>query len=255
MDLVKPDPVTGQVTAAPSFARAYTKTQIELIKDYRVAGQVVEDLGWLQDPNLITQYDMRGPGDDRDFRRWAAQRVIDGTGRPLDGRPLPAGTPLRIDDASTIPTPMTRRRIAQSLPVGVRAIDSLCTVGRGQRVGIFGGSGVGKSTLLGMIARGTAADVTVLALIGERGREVREFIEDDLGPEGLARSVVVVATSDEPALVRRQAAYTTLAIAEYFRDQGKDVLLLMDSVTRFALAQREIGLSAGEPPNMRCQTA
>jgi FliI/YscN family ATPase len=181
-------------------------------------------------------------------------RVIDGTGRPLDGRPLPAGAPLRIDDASTIPTPMTRRRIAQALPVGVRAIDSLCTVGRGQRVGIFGGSGVGKSTLLGMIARGTAADITVLALIGERGREVREFIEDDLGPGALERCVVVVATSDQPPLIRLRASFLAARLAEYYADEGRDVMLMFDSLTRLAMAQRDVGLAAGEPPTARGYT-
>ena len=149
------------------------------------------------------------------------------------------------------PHPLTRRMIDTQLPLGVRAIDTLMPCGRGQRMGIFAGSGVGKSTLLSMIARGTEAPVTVLALVGERGREVREFIENDLGPEGLARSVVVVSTSDEPALVRLRAAFTATRIAEWFRDQGLDVLLLMDSLTRFAMAQREVGLSAGEPPATR----
>jgi flagellum-specific ATP synthase len=141
--------------------------------------------------------------------------------------------------------------IRASLPLGVRTLDTLITCGRGQRMGIFAGSGVGKSTLLSMITRGTEASVTVLALVGERGREVREFIENDLGPAGLQRAVVVVATSDEPALVRLRAAFTATRIAEWFRDQGQDVLLLMDSLTRFAMAQREIGLSAGEPPATR----
>jgi flagellum-specific ATP synthase len=141
--------------------------------------------------------------------------------------------------------------IDEALPLGVRALDTLVPCGRGQRMGIFAGSGVGKSTLLSMITRGTEASVTVLALVGERGREVREFIENDLGPEGLARAVVVVATSDEPALVRLRAAFTATRIAEHFRDQGLDVLLLMDSLTRFAMAQREVGLSAGEPPATR----
>jgi flagellum-specific ATP synthase len=141
--------------------------------------------------------------------------------------------------------------IEESLPLGVRALDTLVPCGRGQRMGIFAGSGVGKSTLLSMITRGTAADVTVLALVGERGREVREFIVNDLGPEGLARAVVVVATSDAPPLVRLRAAFTATRIAEHFRDEGNDVLLLMDSLTRFAMAQREVGLSAGEPPATR----
>ena len=149
------------------------------------------------------------------------------------------------------PDPMSREIISEVLPLGVKAVDGLITVGKGQRIGIFAGSGVGKSTLMGMFARNTKADVNVIALIGERGREVREFIERDLGPEGMERSVVVVATSDKPALERNKAAKTATAIAEYFRDQGKDVLLMMDSLTRFSMAQREIGLASGEPPVTR----
>ena len=146
---------------------------------------------------------------------------------------------------------MSRRIIDEVLPLGVKAVDGLITVGKGQRIGIFAGSGVGKSTLLGMFARNTKADINVIALIGERGREVREFVERDLGEEGMKRSVVVVATSDKPALIRNKAAKTATAIAEYFRDQGKDVLLMMDSLTRFSMAQREIGLASGEPPVTR----
>ena len=149
------------------------------------------------------------------------------------------------------PDPMDREIISQVLPLGVKAVDGLLTVGKGQRIGIFAGSGVGKSTLLGMFARNTKADINVIALIGERGREVREFVERDLGPEGMARSVLIVATSDKPALIRNKAAKTATAIAEYFRDQGKDVLLMMDSLTRFSMAQREIGLASGEPPVTR----
>jgi len=152
------------------------------------------------------------------------------------------------------PAPLTRERISEKMAVGVRAIDSLLTLGRGQRVGIMAGSGVGKSTLLGMIARNTEADINVIALIGERGREVKEFIERDLGEEGLKRSVVVVATSDQPALVRVKGAMTATAVAEYFRDQGKHVMLMMDSVTRFAMGQREVGLTIGEPPATRGYT-
>jgi flagellum-specific ATP synthase len=152
------------------------------------------------------------------------------------------------------PDPLSRPSIGRPLSLGVRAIDSLTPCGRGQRLGIFAGSGVGKSTLLGMMARGTAADVNVIALVGERGREVGEFIERDLGPEGLARSVLIVATSDQPALVRIKAALTATAIAEYFRDAGHDVLLMMDSVTRLATAQREVGLAVGEPPTTRGYT-
>ncbi len=177
-------------------------------------------------------------------------RVIDGLGRPLDG----LGAVDADADYPLYPpplNPLARQPIVAPIGTGVRAIDAVMTAGRGQRLGLFGGSGVGKSTLLGMMARSTAADVAVIALVGERGREVRSFIEHDLGPEGLRRSVVVVSTSDNPALVRMRAAYTSTAIAEYFRDQGLNVLLMMDSVTRFAMAQREIGLAAGEPPTAK----
>ncbi len=177
-------------------------------------------------------------------------RVIDALGRPLDD----AG-PLRIDGVSPLYppplNPMDRDPVVAPLATGVRAIDALLTCGRGQRIGLFGGSGVGKSTLLGMLTRGTAADVIVMALVGERGREVRSFIEHDLGAEGRKRSVVVVSTSDNPPLLRMRAAYSATAIAEFFRDQGLNVLLLMDSVTRFAMAQREVGLAAGEPPTTK----
>ena len=180
-------------------------------------------------------------------------RVLDGLGNVLDAGPSLAGDtyyPL----VATPPHPLSRPRIDQVLSTGVRTIDSLLTVGTGQRLGIFAGSGVGKSTLLGMIARNSQADVNVIGLIGERGREVVEFIERDLGPEGLARSVVVVATSDQPALVRLKGAFVATAIAEYFRDQGQNVLLMVDSLTRFAMAQREVGLAIGEPPTSRGYT-
>lgn len=177
-------------------------------------------------------------------------RVLDGLGRPIDGKgPLTGAVPVSLDHAP--PSIMGRDRIDSPLPLGVRALDTLVSAGRGQRVGLFAGSGVGKSSLLSMIARGTEAEVTVIALVGERGREVREFIEDDLGPEGLARSVVVVSTSDQPAMARIRAAYTATRIAEAFRDDGAHAILMMDSLTRVAMAQREIGLSAGEPPATR----
>lgn len=177
-------------------------------------------------------------------------RVLDGLGRPIDGKgPLTGAVPVSLDHAP--PSIMGRDRIDSPLPLGVRALDTLVSVGRGQRVGLFAGSGVGKSSLLSMIARGTEAEVTVIALVGERGREVREFIEDDLGPDGLARSVVVVSTSDQPAMARIRAAYTATRIAEAFRDDGAHAILMMDSLTRVAMAQREIGLSAGEPPATR----
>lgn len=176
-------------------------------------------------------------------------RTLDGLGMPTDGFDLHRGMSYPIE--ALPPDPMSRKIIDEVLSLGVKAVDGLLTVGKGQRIGIFAGSGVGKSTLLGMFARNTKADINVIALIGERGREVREFIERDLGEEGMKRSVVVVATSDKPALERNKAAKTATAIAEYFRDRGKDVLLMMDSLTRFSMAQREIGLASGEPPVSR----
>jgi flagellum-specific ATP synthase len=180
-------------------------------------------------------------------------RVLDGLGRPVDGLPAPVLQGRRSIDAPP-PDILGRPTIRSPLPLGVRAIDTLMPCGSGQRMGIFAGSGVGKSTLLGMMARGSSSDVNVIALVGERGREVREFIEHDLGPEGLARSVLVVATSDQPALVRCKAAVVAATSAEFFRDRGADVLLMMDSVTRLATAQREVGLAIGEPPATRGYT-
>jgi type III secretion protein N (ATPase) len=174
-------------------------------------------------------------------------RVLDGLGRPIDGRPLPGGLEEWPIDGPP-PAPLRRRRITRALPLGIRSLDGLLTVGEGQRVGLFAGSGVGKSTLLGQIARGARCDVAVVALVGERGREVGEFIDDCLGPEGLRRSVVVAATSDAPALLRLKAAHSATAVAEWFASRGASVLLLVDSVTRYARAQREVGLAAGEPP-------
>jgi flagellum-specific ATP synthase len=180
-------------------------------------------------------------------------RVLDGLGRPIDGL-----GPLRTNKTYSTKVrkinPLTRRRIKDALIMGVRSIDSFATVGKGQRLGVFSGSGVGKSTVLGMIARNTSADMNVIALIGERGREVREFIENSLGEEGLSRSVVVVATSDQPSLVKIKAAHVATSIAEYFRDGGRDVLFMLDSITRIAMAQREVGLAIGEPPATRGYT-
>ncbi|WP_310603696.1 flagellar protein export ATPase FliI [Anaerosporobacter sp.] len=176
-------------------------------------------------------------------------KTLDGLGIPIDGTEL--HTTMSYPVAAEPPDPLKRKLIDSVLSLGVKAVDGLLTVGKGQRIGIFAGSGVGKSTLLGMFARNTKADINVIALIGERGREVREFIERDLGEEGMRRSIIVVATSDKPALIRNKAAKTATAIAEYFRDQGKDVLLMMDSLTRFSMAQREIGLASGEPPVSR----
>ncbi|MDC3416395.1 flagellar protein export ATPase FliI [Aquibacillus salsiterrae] len=180
-------------------------------------------------------------------------KVIDPLGVPLDHSPLPTGLSSYPSDQQP-PNPMERPTINEPLEVGVKAIDTMLTVGKGQRVGIFAGSGVGKSTLLGMIARNSSADINVIALIGERGREVREFLEKDLGEEGLKRSIIVVATSDQPALMRIKGAYTATAISEYFRDQGLQVNLMMDSVTRVAMAQREVGLATGEPPTTKGYT-
>ena len=179
-------------------------------------------------------------------------KVVDWQAKPIDKEEIFCTHQIPIDN--TAPNPLTRNRIASPLELGVRAIDGMLTVGKGQRIGIFAGSGVGKSTLMGMIARNALSDINIIALIGERGREVREFIENDLKAEGLKRSIVVVATSDQPALMRLKAAMTATALAEYFREQGKDVLLMMDSLTRFSMAQREIGLAIGEPPVSRGYT-
>ncbi len=181
-------------------------------------------------------------------------RVVNAMGEPLDGKgPLPDG-PMLYPFRNAPPPAHARKRVGAPLDLGVRAINTFLTCCRGQRMGIFAGSGVGKSVLLSMLAKNTDAGVSIIGLVGERGREVQEFLQDDLGEEGMKRAVVVVATSDEPALMRRQAAYTTLALAEYFRDEGKDVLCMIDSITRFAMAQREVGLSAGEPPTAKGYT-
>ena len=179
-------------------------------------------------------------------------KILDGLGNPLEGEGIFQGEEYPLENQP--PDPLKRKRITEILPTGVRAIDGFLTVGEGQRIGIFAGSGVGKSTTLGMIAREAEADINVISLIGERGREVLEFIEKDLGPEGMKKSVVICATSDKPALIRIKGALTATAIAEYFRDKGKKVILMMDSVTRFAMAQREVGLAIGEPPAQKGYT-
>ena len=221
---------------------------------------LAEVVGFRNGRNLLMPYeDVEGIGPGSSVENTGAplkvrvdesllSHTLDGLGRPNEEMVL-SGEEYSAE--AKPPDPMSRKIISEVLPLGVKAVDGLITVGKGQRIGIFAGSGVGKSTLMGMFARNTKADINVIALIGERGREVREFIERDLGPEGMKRSVVVVATSDKPALERKKAAQTATAIAEYFRDQGKDVLLMMDSMTRFSMAQREIGLASGEPPVSR----
>lgn len=265
---VDPLPVTGRVVRTVGLLvesrgpRASVGDLCDLLREDGTRGLSLEVVGFreghLQTVPLGSTSGIR-PGDRIVARRGAAAvavgdallgRVVDGLGQPLDGR----GPIEGVDTYPLQPpplNPLARDPIVAPLATGVRAIDALLTCGRGQRVGLFGGSGVGKSTLLGMMARGTAADVSVIALVGERGREVRSFLEHDLGAEGLARSVVVVSTSDNPPLVRLRAAYAATSAAEYFRDQGKNVLLMMDSVTRFAMAQREVGLAAGEPPTAK----
>lgn len=232
-------PASGSDTSGPSLAEVVGfKNGMNLLMPYEQVsgigpGSIVENSGH----PLTVRVDDSLLG-----------KTLDGLGKPNDGSEL-VGAEYSVEAGA--PDPMSRKIISDILPLGVKAVDGLITIGKGQRIGIFAGSGVGKSTLMGMFARNTKADINVIALIGERGREVREFIERDLGPEGMRRSVVVVATSDKPALERKKAAQTATAIAEYFRDQGKDVLLMMDSMTRFCMAQREIGLASGEPPVSR----
>ena len=221
-----------------------------LIRSNSAAGVVkAEVVGFRDDRVLLMPYDNVEP-----LQVPVSEELLgltlDGVGEPMNADSLGADCAHYSVEAAP-PDPLSRKIIDEVLTLGVKAVDGLLTIGKGQRIGIFAGSGVGKSTLMGMFARNTKADINVIALIGERGREVREFIERDLGEEGMRRSVVVVATSDKPALIRKKAAQTATAIAEYFRDQGKDVLLMMDSLTRFSMAQREIGLASGEPPVSR----
>jgi flagellum-specific ATP synthase len=204
----------------------------------------LEDIGGVRQGNIVTS---RAKQRNLTVGNGLLGRVIDGLGRPIDGKGPLVGDVTRPVDNISVP-PLTRKMISEPLSLGIRSIDGMLTCGRGQRVGIFAGSGVGKSVLLGEIANSTEAEINVVALVGERGREVREFIEEDLGPEGLARSVIVVSTSDSAPVQRVRASFVAVTIAEYFRDQGKDVLFMMDSLTRLAQAQREIGLAAGEPP-------
>ncbi len=245
-----PEAAVGDFCEIGTRAGRTIRTQVIGFRDGHVLSMPLEETDGLQlgDPIVARKEDARmeaGPQ--------LLGRVIDGFGKPLDNLgPIIGGQPYELYAAP--PGPLEREPIGEALATGIRAIDSLLTCGKGQRIGIFGGSGVGKSTLLGAMARSSSADVSVIALIGERNREVRDFIEHELGPEGLKKSVLVIATSDRPAPLRIRAAFVALAVAEYFRDQGKDVLLVMDSVTRLAMAQREIGLAAGEPPSQKGYT-
>jgi len=226
------------------------RTQVIGFRDGRVLSMPLEETDGLSLGDRILA---RGGDGELNVSPQLLGRVLDGFGVPMDG-----GPPIHADDTRPLfaspPNPLDRAHINQRLATGIRAIDGLLPCGKGQRIGIFGGSGVGKSTLLGSMARSGSAGVNVIALIGERNREVREFLEHDLGEEGMKRSVVVVATSDRPAPIRVRACFVALAVAEYFRDQGEDVLLVMDSITRLAMAQREIGLAAGEPPSQKGYT-
>src|SRR5579885_3101377 len=231
-------------------SRAAVRAQVVGFREGRVLLMPLEEIGGLQQGDMVVA---RPEAARVEVGQQLLGRVLDGFGRPMDGGPAIVPEAL-YDLYATPPGPMQREHISEPLATGVRAIDGLMPLGKGQRVGIFGGSGVGKSTLLGAMARHNSADVSVIALIGERNREVREFLEKELSAEGLKRSVVVVATSDMPAPLRIRAAFVALAISEYFRDQNKSVLLVMDSVTRLAMAQREIGLAAGEPPSQKGYT-
>jgi flagellum-specific ATP synthase len=226
------------------------RTQVIGFRDGRVLSMPLEETGGL---GLGDRIVARGGASEIDVSPGLLGRVLDGFGTPMDGGPRIFATESRPLYASP-PNPLDRAHIEERLTTGIRAIDGLLPCGKGQRIGIFGGSGVGKSTLLGSMARSSSAGVNVIALIGERNREVREFLEHDLGEEGMKRSVVIVATSDRPAPLRVRACFVALAVAEYFRDRGEDVLLVMDSITRLAMAQREIGLAAGEPPSQKGYT-
>lgn len=245
-----PAAAAGDLCEVMSSNGAAVRAQVVGFRNGRLLSMLLEDTGGIQPGGVIVARPAEsavpaGPQ--------LLGRILDGFGRPMDGSgPISANQMQSLHAAP--PGPLEREPISEPLVTGIRAIDSLLTCGKGQRIGIFGGSGVGKSTLLGAMSRQNSADVSVIALIGERNREVRDFIEHELGPEGLKRSVVIVATSDQPAPLRIRAASVALAVSEYFRDQGKDVLLVMDSVTRLAMAQREIGLAAGEPPSQKGYT-
>ncbi len=245
-----PAAAIGDFCEIRTFQGRNIRTQVIGFRNGRVLSMPLEETDGLQlgDPIVARGDEAKipvGPG--------LLGRVLDGFGLPMDGGP-PIDSTALYDLYRSPPNPLEREHIVEQLVTGVRVIDGLLPCGKGQRMGIFGGSGVGKSTLLGVMSKRSSADVTVIALIGERNREVREFLEHELGPEGMKRSVVVVATSDRPAPVRVRACFVALAIAEYFRDQGANVLLVMDSVTRLAMAQREIGLAAGEPPSQKGYT-
>jgi len=230
--------------------QGYVSAEVVGFRENKVLLMPYEDLMGIAPGSIVegTKSKLRIPVSDA-----LIGRTVDALGRPIDGLGEIAGAE-RYEVETAYANPLARPRIDTKMTFGVKALDGLLSIGKGQRMGIFAGSGVGKSTLLGMISRNVHADVNVIALVGERGREVREFIERDLGPEGMARSVVVVATSDQPAMLRLKCPMAATSIAEYFRDQGKDVLLMMDSLTRFAMAQREIGLASGEPPVSRGYT-
>ena len=245
-----PSAAIGDFCEVRTAAGRSIRTQVIGFRNGRVLSMPLEEIDGLQLGNEVTA---RSEDARVDVGIGLLGRVIDGFGKPMDG-----GPPIVAEDAYSLygkpVSPMDREHITEPLVTGVRAIDGLLPCGKGQRIGIFGGSGVGKSTLLGSMSRHNSADVTVIAMIGERNREVRAFIENELGPEGRKKSVVVCATSERPAPLRVRACFVALAVAEYFRDQGKDVLLVMDSVTRLAMAQREIGLAAGEPPSQKGYT-
>lgn len=267
LDEIVPMDIQGSISSVVGLTMSAQHFPVPLgsmCRIYRQSGTPLdaEVIGFRDDATLLVAYgDLRGVrrgdivrlvGSIPSVRVGPALlgRVLNGLGEISDGGP-PVVLPHRVSLYADPPAPMTRPKISEPIGTGIRAIDALLTCAKGQRMGIFAGSGVGKSTTLGMIARYTQADIIVVGLVGERGREVREFLEKDLGAEGLRRAVVVCATSDEPALVRLKAAFTATSVAEYFRDQGKNVLLMMDSLTRLAMAQREIGLSAGEPPTTK----